>query len=159
LMVRNFSGRLGFPGGNVDEKNVDNIDVLKETALREAKEEIGFDVLKGQSVDLLCSHYVEGQKGASATHLFTVEVRSFSDIIKIQAQSHRGCDFGSEIVSVEQIRPDRQMKDPDFKSIFNAQLAKTCAEEMIELWHHVDFVDQDEIERIRRMHVPIYKKS
>ena len=66
LFVQRWDGRIGFPGGMVDEG-----EDLLTSAIRELKEETNFSIVNSEDLDLIASHQVKEDLNV---HLYTKEI-------------------------------------------------------------------------------------
>jgi len=123
-LVDRWDGSFGFPGGKVDEKPCGVMETLKETALREAVEEVGADNLDEDKLNLVCSH--QAKKGFN-THLFTYEV-GVEELYQLQHNSlvtSHGRIEGSNCLLV------RHANDKSVYNLMNnSALASTVKEEI-----------------------------
>jgi len=92
LMINRWDGRIGFPGGHIDQG-----ETPEEALLRELKEEINFSPLRPDG-DERKIHYVASWEGPTTNlHFYACEILDFQDMKRIVRDACLAEHFSSEI--------------------------------------------------------------
>lgn len=94
-MQMRFDGRLGFPGGMIDEKNVDSgtvVDGLNKELVEETNLDKKYFFTK-ENYSITHRH----KETNDCFHFFSKEV-STEDFLKIEINSLKAEDFGKEVI-------------------------------------------------------------
>lgn len=93
-MQMRFDGRLGFPGGMIDEKNVDSRTIV-DGLNKELVEETNLDKKYFFTKENYCITH-RHKKTNDCFHFFSKEV-SVEDFLEIEINSLKAEDFGKEV--------------------------------------------------------------
>lgn len=93
-MQMRFDGRLGFPGGMIDEKNVDSRTIV-DGLNKELVEETNLDKKYFLTKENYCITY-RHKETDDCFHFFSKEV-SVEDFLEIETNSLKAKDFGKEV--------------------------------------------------------------
>ena len=148
LMQMRSDGRVGFPGGKSDEKEVDGNEIVM-ALLRELKEEINFAPLKGQITleDRVCSHL--SSCGEKVLHFFSKELplNEFQNLEKTHMNAR---DFPKESLGLFRIplkTSDQSVSQPFrkfFESFVEQKFAGNARNQLIESVDKLDLIGKND---------------
>lgn len=130
LMIERWDGVKGFIGGMVDEGYS-----LYQTAIKEMKEEAGYELTDGEilSSQILSSHTMQRKNGTfQKTHLIGVEVNidTLKNIIKSSATAEH---FLSEVAGMNAIHFINYKNKNSFNNFIAGSFAPTVKEEIADM--------------------------
>lgn len=125
LMIDRWDGCKGFIGGIV-EKN----ETLLQAAIRELKEEVGYDL---HNEEILSQEFISSYEMDSlVTHLTAIEV-SFDKLKQIMSSLNNAEHYLSEVSGISAIQFINYSHKKSFDNFINSVFAPTVKEEIIDL--------------------------
>lgn len=124
LFINRWDGRIGFPGGRVDEG-----EQLIEALEREVFEEINYNIKDSLNLELICSHNIKDKNKDKTCHLYHLEV-SNNELKEIMKNSFDALDFINETNGVFVTHLDTY-GEKGLKAFFKNNLVDTVLEETL----------------------------
>lgn len=124
LFINRWDGRIGFPGGRVDEG-----EELLDALYREVYEEINYDIRTLSNIELICSHNIKDKNKDKTCHLYHIEVNNY-ELKQIMKNSFDAIDFINETNGVFVTHLDTY-GEKGLKSFFKNNLVDTVVEETL----------------------------
>jgi ADP-ribose pyrophosphatase YjhB (NUDIX family) len=138
FMVNRWDGKIGFPGGNVEDG-----ETLREAAVREVKEELGYTVYDFD-LEPVCSH-----DSKIVTHLFSVEV-GYDTLVRLQKLALEVANLHTEITGTFLAHIMYGVGDyiqtRGLASLLQTALAPSVRNEMMVLFLKEKMVTQEQLE-------------
>lgn len=125
LMIDRWDGCKGFIGGIVEEG-----ETLIQAAIRELKEEMGYDL---KNEDILSQEFISSHEMINlVTHLTAIEV-SFEKLKEIMASLVNAEHYLSEVSGVSAIQFINYPHKKSFDKFINSSFAPSVKEEIVDL--------------------------